>query len=80
MIVQLDPMIPVLVVAAPGNHVGRAVWPGGLGFAVALTDYSQEHPTLWKVAMQDGGVVWDVPQSYIRLRWNASMERMPCTA
>ena len=62
MIVQLNPMIPV--------HT-----PKGEGYAIALIDYSQEHSTLWKVALDADGGIWDFPQSEVRLCWNFSMER-----
>ena len=69
---QLNPPIPVHVIAKSTSRT----WPEGPGYAIAMIDYSQEHSTLWKVAMQAGGEVWDVPQSYVRLQHNISMERV----
>jgi hypothetical protein len=50
-------------------------WPAGKAIAIAWIDYSQEHSTLFKVAMDDGGEIWDVPQSHVRLQTNISMRR-----
>lgn len=69
MMLQLDPPIPVFIVAGNG-------WPEGSGYAMGWIDYSQEHFTLWKVAMDAGGAVFDVPQSHIRLQFNVSMGRV----
>lgn len=71
MILQLDPEIPVFVIKGDGG------WPEGPGYCIGWIDYSQEHSTLWKVAMDDGGEVWDVPQSHVRLQFNISMQRHP---
>jgi hypothetical protein len=70
MTVQLAPPIPVTVVACPGKP-----WPLGYGYCIAWTDYSQEHNRLWLVAFDAGGECWDIPQPYVRLRGNVSMER-----
>jgi hypothetical protein len=70
MILQLNPTIPVWVEARDG------AWPGGNGYAIALMDYSQEHNTLWLVAMDDNGQMWWVPQSHIRMQFNPSMGRI----
>ena len=69
---QLDPPIPVVVVK--GSLAGQN-WPEGRGYAVGWIDYSQEHFTLWKVAMDHDGVIWDIPQSEVRLQKNPSMGR-----
>lgn len=66
--IQLNPPIPVTVVAGSG-------WPTGSGMAIGWIDYSQEHNTLWICAMDDGGEVWTVPQSHVRLQFNVSMGR-----
>lgn len=68
MILQLDPFIPVLVIEGYG-------WPAGKGVAVGWIDYSEEHSTLWKIAMDADGEIWDVPQSHVRLQSNISMGR-----
>ena len=52
MILQLDPAIPVTVVEGHG-------WPTGKGVCVGWIDYSREDFTLWKVAMDADGAVWD---------------------
>lgn len=62
-------MIPVDVVEGYG-------WPAGKGFCLAWLDYSQEHFTLWRVAMDTDGEVYDVPQSHVRLQNNVSMGRI----
>lgn len=46
----------------------------GHGYAVLVTDYSQEHSRLWTVIL-DTGEVWDVPQSEVRGIKNWSMGR-----
>jgi hypothetical protein len=69
MILQLDPPIPVFVVEGWGG-------PGGEADCFAWVDYSQEHFTLWKVAMRVGGAVFDVPQSHVRAQFNISMGRL----
>jgi hypothetical protein len=68
-ILQLNPAIPVFVVGANG-------WPEGNGRCIAFIDYSEEDFTLWKVAMDGDGSVYDVPQSHIRLQFNISMGRV----
>lgn len=69
MILQLNPTIPVRVEGLTGS------WPTGRGYAFALLDYSQEHNTLWLVAYDSDGQVWWVPQKYVRVQYNMSMER-----
>lgn len=71
MILQLSPPIPVQILARPG-----ATWPSGHGQALALIDYSPEHYTLWKVALDSDGQIWDIPQNYIRLQENQSLGRL----
>jgi hypothetical protein len=62
MILQLDPMVPV--------------WTErGEGYAVLVTDYSQEHNRLWTVALDSDGSLWDFPQAEIKFCWNFSLER-----
>lgn len=72
---QLDPPIPVFLIEGPPRN-----WPAGKATCVAWIDYSQEHNTLWKCALDDGGEVWDVPQSHVRLQINGSMLRGPKAA
>lgn len=69
MILQLNPMIPVNVLEGKG-------WPLGLGQALALLDYSSEHNTLWLVGYDKTGELWWIPQKYVRLQANMSLERM----
>lgn len=64
MILQLNPQIPVYV-------EGK-----GCGYAILVTDYSQDHQRIWTVAMNDTGEIWDVPNPMIRLQWNWSMGRI----
>lgn len=61
MMIQLNPMIQVW------THKGE-------GYAFLVTDYSQEHNTLYTV-MLDSGEVWTFPQSEIRGCKNWLMER-----
>jgi hypothetical protein len=65
MILQLDPPIPVVVVSK-GN---------ASGMAIGWIDYSQEHHLLWVVALDDGGEVWVVPNTDVRLQANWSLGR-----
>lgn len=71
-ILQLNPSIPVEIIGKP---YGEKAWPHGKGLCVALIDYSEEHFTLWKVAMDESGEIYDVPQSHVRLQTNISMGR-----
>lgn len=68
MLTQLNPLLPVYVIAGNG-------WPSGPGYCVAWLDYSQEHFTLWKIVMDSDGAAWDIPQSHVRLQFNPSMGR-----
>jgi hypothetical protein len=70
MILQLNPMLPVWIEA------NDKAWAAGSGYAIALMDYSQEHNTLWLVAMDDNGQMWWVPQSHVRLQFNPSIGRI----
>lgn len=70
MILQLNPMIPVHVVAGAGGH------PVGNGFAFAIIDYSSEHHVLWGVAFDDTGQVWWIQNTDIRFQRNASLGRI----
>ncbi len=60
---QLEPPIPLHI-------VGR-----GPGFAIAVIDYGQEFDLLWVVGMDDGGEIWCVPNTQVRLQANWSMGR-----
>jgi len=70
MVTQLNPPIPVYVIPKEG------AWPGGNGTAILTTDYSQEHFRLYTVGFDHGGQLWDVPQNYVRLQLNPSMQRI----
>lgn len=72
---QLDPPVPVYILKTETEAGNHRSWPGGEGYAVALIDYGQEYTTLWKVIFDDGGEIWDIPQSHVRGQRNASMER-----
>lgn len=65
MTIQLNPQIPVYVEEK------------GLGYAILVTDYSQDHNRIWTVSFNDTGEIWDVPNQKIRLQWNWTMGRMP---
>jgi hypothetical protein len=58
---QLDPPIPV-------------VTPDGPGFAILMTDYSQEHDRIWCVMLSDGRF-GDYRQASIRAQQNISVGR-----
>lgn len=61
-ILQLNPTIPM--------HC-----PQGIGYAIAMIDYSQEHDILWIIAINETGEVWAVPNKDIRAIINISMGR-----
>lgn len=69
MILQLDPQIPVYV------EQNAAGFPMGKGSALGWLDYSQEHQLIWIIAMQVGGRVYLVPNQYVSLQLNLSLER-----
>lgn len=58
---RLEPPIPVLT-------------PDGPGYAVIMTDYSQEHDRLWCVILDDGRF-GDYRQRSIRAQQNLSLGR-----
>lgn len=60
---QLDPPIPVHVIDR------------GAGQAFAVIDYGPEFDLLWVTGMDDGGEIWCVPNSQVRLQANWSMGR-----
>lgn len=62
MILQLDPMLPV-------------VTPKGKGFAFLCLDYSQEHDLLFAVADDATGEIWTWPNREVRFQTNISMGR-----
>jgi len=53
---QLNPSIPVMI-------VGK-----GTGEAIGWFDYSKEDHLMWLVALDEGGEVWLVPNTHVRLR------------
>ena len=61
MILQLDPMIPMMT-------------PKGKGFAFLVLDYSQEHHLLFTVALTSGEI-WTFPSTDLRFQNNFSLER-----
>jgi hypothetical protein len=63
MILQLDPMIPILRVS-----------DGMEGYAFLVIDYSQEHNLLFTCAM-DNGEIWTLTNKEIRFCKNISLER-----
>lgn len=60
---QLKPPIPVWV---PARRQA--------GFAMLVTDYSQEHDRIWTVLLMNGEF-WDLPQSQIRGQENVTLGR-----
>lgn len=63
MLTQLNPCIPMTIINK------------GKGFAVAVIDYSQEHDLLWVVVTDEGGEIWCVPNSLVRVQANWSLLR-----
>ena len=63
MFTQLNPPLPVHVLDR------------GPGWAVAVIDYGQEHDLVWVTAMDDGGEIWCVPNTKVRLRANWTLGR-----
>jgi hypothetical protein len=63
MILQLNPMIPII-----------RVNDGLEGFAFLVIDYSQEHNLLFTCAMDDGEI-WTLSNKEIRFQTNISLER-----
>lgn len=63
MILQLNPMIPII-----------RVNDGMEGFAFLVIDYSQEHNLLFTCAMDDGEI-WTLSNKEIRFQTNISLER-----
>lgn len=62
MMMQLIPPIPVTT-------------PKGNGYALVITDYSQEHHFLWVCGLDEDGSVWTFENPDIRLRDNPTMGR-----
>lgn len=63
MILQLNPMIPILRVS-----------DGMEGYAFLVIDYSQEHNLLFTCAMDDGEI-WTLSNHDIRFCKNVSLDR-----
>jgi hypothetical protein len=63
MVLQLNPMIPILRVSDNMK-----------GFAFILIDYSQEHNLLFTCAM-DNGEIWTLSNREIRFCKNISLDR-----
>lgn len=63
MVLQLNPMIPILRVSDNMK-----------GFAFILIDYSQEHNLLFTCAMDDGEI-WTLSNLEIRMQENISLGR-----
>lgn len=62
MFTQLDPPLPLDTSRGPG-------------LAVAVIDYGLEHDLLWVVGLDEGGEMWCVPNSEVRLQPNWSAKR-----
>lgn len=61
-ILQLNPTIPM--------------WTAkGVGYAIAMIDYSQEHSLLWVIALNETGEIWAMPNEDVRLVRNYSVGR-----
>lgn len=68
-LLQLNPMIPVEVVA---NSFG---FPLGRGTALGWLDYSEEEHLIWVIGYDDTREVWLVQNPYVRLQPNITMGR-----
>lgn len=64
MILQLNPPIPVYVIAK------------GNGLAWLVIDMGAEHNLLWTVAMDETGEIWTMDNSQIRAQKNITMGRL----
>ena len=56
------------------KHYIPVMTPDGPGFAIIMTDYSQEHDRLWCVILNDGRF-GDYRQSSLRAQQNISLGR-----
>lgn len=65
---QLNPMIPVSVVASDRH-------PSGSGQAFCLIDYSSEHNVLWGIAFDASGEIWWIENKFVRFQKNVSLGR-----
>jgi hypothetical protein len=63
MIIQLNPMIPIVRVSDKME-----------GYAFLVIDYSQEHNLLFTCAM-DNGEIWTLNNKQIRITKNISLDR-----
>jgi hypothetical protein len=64
MILQLNPMIPILRISDNME-----------GYAFLVIDYSQEHDILFTCAM-DNGEIWTLSNLEIRMQNNISLNRL----
>lgn len=65
MILQLDPMLPVIVTSKDNRT----------GYAFLVTDRGEECYKFWSVIMDDSGEIWDVPNPEVRVQRNWTMGR-----
>lgn len=73
-ILQLDPPLPLEVVANPDGI------PTGPGLAFFLADQGIEHHALWVVGLDASGEIWWTPNPYVRLRANPTAGRVGTNA
>ena len=66
MILQLSPSIPVIVTSKENAK----------GLCHFLLDYGEEHHMIWGIIMDNGGEVWWIPNTDIRVQHNFSMGRI----
>lgn len=62
MIIQLDPLIPL-------------VTPKGPGYAWFMIDYGAEHNLMWTVAINATGEIWTFSNPEVRAQKNITMGR-----
>lgn len=65
MILQLNPMLPVIV-TSKGDRPG---------YAFLVTEHGEESYKMWSVIMDDSGEIWDVPNPEVRVQWNWGLGR-----
>ena len=65
MILQLNPMLPVIVTSKDNRK----------GYACLVTEHGEESYKMWSVIMDDSGEVWDVPNPEIRVQPNWTLGR-----
>ena len=69
MMLQLNPMIPVIVTSKGGER----------GYAFLVTDRGEECYKMWSVIMDKSGEIWDIPNTEVRVQSNWTLGRRHLT-